>query len=52
MPIHSKKSLKERVLLLIGIMIVSGSVTVGLFMLGKEGSRIMTNSFFYPSAWR
>ena len=52
MPPHSRKSLKERVLLLLGIMIVSGSVAVSLFMLGKECSRIMTNSIFYPSAWR
>ncbi|MDX2230243.1 MAG: hypothetical protein NW220_11440 [Leptolyngbyaceae cyanobacterium bins.349] len=52
MPTHPKKSRQERVLLLIGIMFVSGLITVGVFMLAKEGSRILTNSIFYPSAWR
>ena len=49
---HSKKSIKEIVLLSLGIVMISGCAGVSFLALGNLYSRVITNPIFYPSSWR
>ena len=52
MSTNSKKSIKEKVLLSFGIVMISGCAGVSFLALGNLYSRVITNPVFYPSSWR
>lgn len=51
MSTHSKKVIKEIILLSLGAAMIGSSIIFGFVILSKECSRLITSSIFYPSYW-
>jgi hypothetical protein len=50
MSTHSKKAIKEIVLLSIGVAMLAGAIILGFVILADESTRLFTSPIFYPSS--